>query len=158
MKHSLLLSFLLLFAFILGCNDNETEGPSGADIQYLETAKVDTVDTYFGTEVKDPYRWLEDDNADSTKQWVKAQNKITNNYLQAIPFRSEIRAKVEELIDYERISAPSEHGDYYYYYKRPLIYLPGSGFVQFMGLNLKKMVNLSFSIAILVFLPKKSGN
>ena len=117
MKHSLLLSFLLLFAFILGCNDNETEGPSGADIQYLETAKVDTVDTYFGTEVKDPYRWLEDDNADSTKQWVKAQNKITNNYLQAIPFRSEIRAKVEELIDYERISAPSEHGDYYYYYK-----------------------------------------
>lgn len=117
MKYLLLLSCLLLFTFVISCSENETEGPSAADIQYPQTVKVDTADTYFGTEVADPYRWLEDDNADETEQWVMAQNKITNNYLEAIPFRSEIRAKVEDLIDYERISAPDEHGGYYYYYK-----------------------------------------
>ena len=78
---------------------------------------MDTVDTYFGTEVRDPYRWLEDDNAEATEQWVQKQNKITNAYFEDIPFRGQIRSKVEELIDYQRVSAPSEHGDYYYFYK-----------------------------------------
>ena len=107
----------IIAAFIMGCNDNETEGPSAADIQYPETHKVDTVDTYFGTEVKDPYRWLEDDNADNTARWVQKQNKITFNYLEQIPFRSEIESRVKELIDYQRVSAPSKQGDFYYYYK-----------------------------------------
>lgn len=115
MKHlTFLLSFLLV-AFIISCN--QQEGPSAADIEYPETNKVDTVDTYFGTEVADPYRWLEDDNAAETEMWVEAQNEITFDYLEAIPFRDEIEAKVEDLIDYERVSAPSKHGDYYYYYK-----------------------------------------
>jgi prolyl oligopeptidase len=117
MKRSLFMTGFIIAAFIMGCNDNETEGPSAADIQYPETHKVDTVDTYFGTEVKDPYRWLEDDNADNTARWVQKQNKVTFNYLEQIPFRSEIESKVKELIDYRRVSAPSKQGDYYYYYK-----------------------------------------
>lgn len=115
MKHPNFLLPLLIVAFIVSCN--QQEGPSAADIEYPETNKVDTVDTYFGTEVADPYRWLEDDNAAETEAWVEAQNEITFDYLEAIPFRDEIEAKVEDLIDYERVSAPDKHGDYYYYYK-----------------------------------------
>lgn len=115
MKHPDFLLPFLIVAFIVSCN--QQEGPSAADITYPETNKVDTVDTYFGTEVADPYRWLEDDNAAETEAWVEAQNEITFDYLEAIPFRDEIEAKVEDLIDYKRVSAPGKHGDYYYYYK-----------------------------------------
>lgn len=115
MKNKLLLSWLLVYAFIIGCD--RQQGPSGADIQYPQTQKVDTVDTYFETEVPDPYRWLEDDNAEDTEAWVEAQNNITFSYLEQIPFRDKIREKVEKLIDYKKVSAPDKHGDYYYYYK-----------------------------------------
>ncbi len=116
MKKIWLLSCIFLLTYFTGVAQSDTDTPA-ADITYPETKKVDTVDIYFGTEVADPYRWLEDDNAEDTEQWVKAQNKITNNYLQGIPFREEIRSKVKELIDYEKVSAPDKHGDYYYYYK-----------------------------------------
>ena len=109
------LLIILLAAFVSSCNDNTA--PSDIDTEYPETKKVDTVDTYFGTKVPDPYRWLEDDDAKDTKDWVKAQNEITNSYLQDIPFRSKIKSKVEDLIDYEKVSAPQKHGDYYYFYK-----------------------------------------
>ena len=118
MKHLILLLSFFTIVFLFGCNDDDQmDGPSAADLEYPETQKVDTVDTYFGTEVPDPYRWLEDDNAEATEAWVETQNKITFGYLNAIPFRDKIRSKVEDLIDYERVSAPSKHGDYYYYYK-----------------------------------------
>jgi prolyl oligopeptidase len=107
--------FFLLVSFVISC-DNNAELPD-IEVQYPETQKVDTVDTYFGTKVPDPYRWLEDDDAKDTEAWVKAQNKVTDNYLSQISFRSEIRSKVEELIDYEKVSAPNKHGDYYYFYK-----------------------------------------
>src|SRR5699024_7362720 len=114
MSYHIFFIIILLPAIIIGCAQKQS---STADITYPETKKVDTVDTYFGTKVPDPYRWLEDDNAEDTKAWVKTQNKITNSYLDDIPFRSDIKAKVEELIDYEKISAPQKHGDYHYYYK-----------------------------------------
>ena len=85
---------------------------------YPETRKDTTVaDEYFGTIVKDPYRWLEDDNAEETKAWVVAQNKVTEAYLSQIPFRDKVRARIEELWDYEKVSAPFKEGDHYYYYK-----------------------------------------
>src|SRR5699024_9617406 len=114
MSYHIFFIIILLPAIIIGCAQKQS---STADITYPETKKVDTVDTYFGTKVPDPYRWLEDDNAEDTKAWVKAQNKVTNSYLSEIPFRSGIKAKVEDLIDYEKISAPQKHGDYHYYYK-----------------------------------------
>lgn len=105
---------LFLVAFITSCAQ---QGPSNADIQYPDTKKVDTVDTYFGTEVPDPYRWLENDDSKETNQWVDAQNKVTFSYLEQIPFRNEIKETVKNLIDYQKVSAPQKHDDYYYYYK-----------------------------------------
>lgn len=94
-----------------------SEPEKSAEISYPETKKVDTVDVYFDTEVPDPYRWLEDDLSPETASWVKAQNDITFSYLNNIPFRDKVRDRLKELFDYERISAPSKHGDYYYYTK-----------------------------------------
>src|SRR6201985_223075 len=71
-------------------------------LPYPNTKKVDTVNTYFGTEVPDPYRWLEDDRAADTKQWVKDQNKVTYDYLGQIPYRDSIKKRLEKLWNYEK--------------------------------------------------------
>ncbi|MBS1501871.1 MAG: S9 family peptidase [Bacteroidetes bacterium] len=86
-------------------------------LPYPQTKKVDTVDTYFGTQVPDPYRWLEDDRAADTKAWVKEQNKVTQNYLGQIPFREAIHKRLETLWNYEKYSAPFKEGKYTYFYK-----------------------------------------
>ncbi|KAF2514497.1 S9 family peptidase [Flavobacterium salilacus subsp. salilacus] len=86
-------------------------------LNYPETRKGNTVDTYFGTAVPDPYRWLEDDRSEETAAWVKAQNEVTFNYLEQIPFRESIKKRMEQLWNYERVSAPFKEGDYTYYYK-----------------------------------------
>ena len=86
-------------------------------INYPETRKDNTVDNYFGNEVADPYRWLEDDLSEETAAWVRKQNKVTFNYLKQIPFRDAIQKRMEELWNYERVSAPFKEGDYTYYYK-----------------------------------------
>lgn len=90
---------------------------SQAQITYPETRMGDVVDTYFGTEVPDPYRWLEDDLSDETRAWIAAQNEVTHGFLNQIPFRKNIEERLTELWDYERMSAPFRRGDYYYYYK-----------------------------------------
>lgn len=87
------------------------------DIKYPKTRKADNTDTYFGTNVPDPYRWLEDDRSDETAAWVKAQNEVTFGYLEQIPFREAIKNRMEKLWNYERVSAPFKEGDYTYYYK-----------------------------------------
>ena len=86
-------------------------------VQYPKSASVDTVDNYFGTEVADPYRWLEDDNSEETKAWVKAQNEETDNYLNNIDFRDELKSRLTELWNYERYSAPRKVADYYIFSK-----------------------------------------
>ena len=86
-------------------------------ITYPETKKVDTIDTYFGTEVKDPYRWLEDDRSAETAAWVKAENKVTFNYLKKIPYREQLKNRLEKLWNYEKFSAPFKEGNYTYFYK-----------------------------------------
>lgn len=113
MKNKLLA--LGLVATIFGCNQPATE--QVATLTYPETAKVDTVDTYFGAEIPDPYRWLEDDQSEQTAEWVKGQNQVTHNYLNHISFRDKIKDRLESLMDYERVYAPTLHGNYYYYYK-----------------------------------------
>ena len=86
-------------------------------IKYPVTRKDNAVDTYFGTKVADPYRWLEDDRSAETAAWVKAQNEVTFNYLEQIPFREDIRKRMEAIWNYERISAPFSRGEFTYYYK-----------------------------------------
>lgn len=86
-------------------------------INYPKTKKVDTVDVYHGIKVSDPYRWLEDDRSKETNLWVDKQNEITNFYLDKIPYRENIKKKLENIWNYERVSSPVKHGDYSYYYK-----------------------------------------
>jgi len=86
-------------------------------IHYPETKKVDHFDTYFGVDVADPYRWLEDDRSEETEAWVKAQNEVTFSYLNNIPFREKIKERLEHLFNYERIYAPRKHGNWNYYYR-----------------------------------------
>ena len=75
------------------------------------------MDVYFGTEVPDPYRWLEDDNSAETAEWVKVQNAVTNSYLEKIPQRAAIKKRLTEIWNYEKITAPFKKGEYYFYYR-----------------------------------------
>jgi prolyl oligopeptidase len=86
-------------------------------IQYPETRKDATVDDYFGTKVNDSYRWLEDDRSAETAAWVIAQNKVTNAYLDQIPFRNQLKERLEKLWNYEKIGAPFIEGNFTYYFK-----------------------------------------
>lgn len=88
-----------------------------AQISYPVTTRQDIVENYHGTQVADPYRWLEDDNSVATKEWVKAQNKVTFDYLEKIPFRNKVRERLEKLWNYPKYSAPAKEGDFYYFYK-----------------------------------------
>ncbi|MEP7253918.1 MAG: S9 family peptidase, partial [Ginsengibacter sp.] len=83
-----------------------TSSISYSQIKYPETKKVDQVDNYFGTNVADPYRWLEDDNSEETKQWVQAENKVTEDYLSKIPFRAKVHATLEKMWNYAKYSSP----------------------------------------------------
>ena len=86
-------------------------------INYPETKRIDHVDTYFGEQINDYYRWLEDDRSTETEAWVKAQNVVTYGYLEQIPYRNQLKSRMEQLWNYEKISAPFKEGDYTYYYK-----------------------------------------
>ncbi len=88
-----------------------------ARINYPDTRRVDTVDNYFGTQVADPYRWLEDDRSVETEAWVNAQNKVTQNYLSKISFRKDVKKRITELANYEKMSAPFKVKDKFYFYK-----------------------------------------
>lgn len=88
-----------------------------AQLQYPVTRKESQTDNYHGTIVADPYRWLEDDNSAETKAWVAAQNKVTNAYLAAIPFRSKVQKRLEELWNYPKYGSPYKKGAYYYFSK-----------------------------------------
>lgn len=86
-------------------------------LKYPKTQKGEVIDVYFDTKVADPYRWLEDDRSVETGDWVKAQNEVTYNYLSKIPFRNDLKSRLEQLWNYEKISAPFKEGSYTYYYK-----------------------------------------
>ena len=108
---------LTLALFIIVSCKNETETLKTITVDYPETNKVDTTDTYFGEVVADPYRWLEDDRSKETEAWVKAQNEVTFGYLDTIPYREELKERLTKLWNYEKISAPFKEGDYTYFYK-----------------------------------------
>ena len=86
-------------------------------LAYPTTAQSDVADDYFGTRIADPYRWLEDDTSPETAAWVTAQNAITFPYLERIPYRAALLERVMQLNDYERYSAPSRKGPYFFFSK-----------------------------------------
>jgi len=84
-------------------------------IDYPETKKSEVIDTIHGIKIPDPYRWLEDDNAEDTKEWVKAQNDVTFGYLDKIPERDAIKKRLTELWNYERFGTPFKEGGRYFF-------------------------------------------
>ncbi len=86
-------------------------------VKYFATEKQNVSDNYFGTTIQDPYRWLEDDTSAATAKWVEQQNSVTNNYLNQIPYRKNVKESLSKLWNYARYSAPFKKGDYYYFYK-----------------------------------------
>ena len=129
-KALLLIAGTLLTTVIAGCsgNTNPTGKSSSMNtannssstsnlLSYPDTRKGDVTTAYFGTNVADPYRWLEDDRSDETASWVKAENKVTFNYLQQIPYRQQLKERLAKLWNYEKVGAPFKEGKYTYFYK-----------------------------------------
>lgn len=113
MKFSIIPAIIVLT--FIGCKGQTKK--ETISVTYPQTKKVDTVDTYFGEEVKDPYRWLEDDRSAETASWVKAENEVTFAYLNKIPFRDELKNRLSDIWNYEKVGAPFKEGDYTYFYK-----------------------------------------
>jgi len=86
-------------------------------LKYPETKKADFETDYFGTNLQDPYRWLEDDRSEATENWVKAQNKVTFDYLKQIPYRDKLNKRLSQLWNYEKLGAPFTEGGYVYFFK-----------------------------------------
>ena len=103
--------FIIVSLLFVSCNENHNKN------SYPETKKIPVTDIYFDESVTDDYRWLEDDNSDDTKKWVINQNNTTFKYLDEIPFRNDLKVRLEQLWDYEKISAPFIEGQYTYFYK-----------------------------------------
>ena len=107
MKNIILTIILIASVILTGCVQKKK-------FNYPVTNKTDHVDEYFGIEVPDPYRWLEDDNSEETAEWVKAENEITFAYLNSIPFRDKLEERLTELWDYPKVSSPFKEGGRYY--------------------------------------------
>ncbi|WP_139854028.1 prolyl oligopeptidase family serine peptidase [Aequorivita sinensis] len=113
MKLSIVPAVLLLA--LVGCKEEPKKEVT--TVTYPQIKTVDTVDTYFGVEVKDPYRWLEDDRSAETAEWVKVVNEVTFDYLNKIPFREELKKRLSDIWNYEKVGAPFKEGNYTYFYK-----------------------------------------
>jgi len=111
---------LLIGAFasiVLATCKKETTEKNNIAVNYPETKTVDSVDTYFGEDVKDPYRWLEDDRSKETEAWVKKQNSTTATYLSQIPYIKTLKERLSKIWNYEKIGAPHVEGNYSYFSK-----------------------------------------
>ncbi|MBS4013597.1 MAG: S9 family peptidase [Bacteroidetes bacterium] len=108
----LLISVLFVIPIMILTNCTRT-----TQLEYPETRMDDVVDNYFGVEVPDPYRWLEDDNSEETKAWVKAQNEVSFGYLEKIGFRSAIQERLTKIWDYPKYGTPFWKNNYYFFYK-----------------------------------------
>ncbi len=125
-KKIALLSCVFVTSVLAACSGNTPEQAENKtsqvtkqsiNIAYPESRKGDVVDTYFGIDVADPYRWLEDDRSDETGAWVKAENTVTFDYLAKIPYREKLKNRLAELWNYEKVGSPFKEGDYTYFYK-----------------------------------------
>jgi len=111
---------VLLTIIFISCEMDSSQNLDIAnkEVSYPETRKdTSIVEDYHGTAIADPYRWLEDDHSEETKGWVKAQNQVTNKYLDHIPFRDDIKTRLTGLWNYEKYSSPFKRGDKYYFFK-----------------------------------------
>lgn len=117
MRKLIITAAIITTALLGSCTTNGKQVKRTDKIDYPETRMGDVVDTYFDTEIADPYRWLEDDMSNETANWVKVQNDVTFGYLDNISYRGEIEKKLQNIWNYEKVGAPFVKGDYTYYYK-----------------------------------------
>ena len=113
-----LLVIPILGSLLIGCSQDNQEKVEKEEMKtsltYPETEQRSDADTIFDKVIADPYRWLEDDMSDETASWVKAQNKVTFDYLSEIPYRKQLKDRLSELWNYEKVSAPTKKGDFFY--------------------------------------------
>ena len=114
------LNYILLVITCLIClnsceSDKTPTTMRKGNLNYPITDKQDTKDNFFGEDVANPYQWLEDDNSESTKKWIAAQNRFTYSYIDKLPQREKIKTRLEELWSYKRYSTPIKNREYYYY-------------------------------------------
>ena len=114
----------MLVGLLVSCAEEKKEAKesipaisTSSEIEYPVTRKGDVVDEYFGSKIPDPYRWLEDDRSDETGEWIRAQNAVTFEYLNQIPYRTKLRDRLKKLWDYEKVSAPFKEGNFTYFYR-----------------------------------------
>jgi prolyl oligopeptidase len=107
----------ILFASTILVSCKEEIKKQQTNVNYPLTTKKAVIDTLFGTEVVDNYRWLEDDRSEATETWVKAENEVTFDYLSKIPYRTQLKTRLTELWNYEKIGSPFKEGNYTYFYK-----------------------------------------
>ena len=115
-RAKVVLLWTLASVVLLGIGCSQQGGPP-QKLTYPPAKKVNVVDDYFGTKVADPYRWLEDLQSPEVRQWIDAQNRLTRSYLDKIPFRKKIEARLRQLWNYPRYSVPQKHGDRYFFFK-----------------------------------------
>ena len=111
------LTLIMLFTSLIFASCIKETKQKSIKLNYPKTIKKAVIDTLFGTEIIDNYRWLEDDRSEETESWVKAENEVSFNYLSEIPFREQLKRRLTELWNYEKLSAPFIEGDYTYFYK-----------------------------------------
>jgi len=143
MLRSLLLVCLAV-CLLAGCGESVQEKEAMTFV-YPESHKIDQVDDYHGTEVADPYRWLEDVDSDETKAWVTAQNEVTFAYLESLPARERIKKRLTELWNYPRYGAPFREGARYFFSKNDGLQNQSVFFVQ-EGLDAEPRVLLDPNI------------
>ena len=116
LRHSRLAAPAACFC-ILGLGCATTGDTRQTSISYPQTRQGAIVEDHHGTQVADPYRWLEDLDSQETAAWVEAQNKVTFGYLAGIKQRDGIRDRLTELWNYEKYGTPSKHGGRYIFTK-----------------------------------------
>lgn len=112
-----IISTLVLLATACTSNESSMRTDTIPTPQYPETHQDTIAEEYFDTIIPEPYRWLEDDMSEETKAWVNEQNAVTDSYLDQLSESDKIKSRLSELWNYARVSQPSKHGKFYYYYK-----------------------------------------
>jgi prolyl oligopeptidase len=115
MKNKLFIPIVFASAIFVSCKEEVKQ--RNIEVNYPETIKKAIIDTIFDTKVVDNYRWLEDDRSKETEAWVKAENAVTFNYLNKIPYREQLKSRLTALWNYEKVGTPFKEGDYVYFYK-----------------------------------------
>ena len=117
MKNTSIITYSILLTIIIFISCSRETKLKSIKVNYPETIKKPVVDTIFGNVVIDNYRWLENDRSEETENWVKTQNKVTSNYLSKIPYRQQLKKRLTQLWNYEKLGTPFVEGDYTYFYK-----------------------------------------